>query len=345
MKFVKYTILLILVVVIGGLVYAMMQPSEYDISRTRVIKAPIADVFNTVDDLKTWEEWGPWHEEDTTIVVTYGDITKGIGANNSWTSKDGPGNIKTVAVEANKSISQKMQFGDYNPTDVIWLFKEAEGGTEVTWHIKETDAPFMFKIFAAMSGGWDKMLGPMEAKGLENLERVVQERIKKSKVEGAFSVSDVKEVSIEVMTFVGFAQKAKIDDHEGMTQLFQTYMPKAGQYAMDSGLKYGDFVPASMYKNWDEETGETEFYIGVMSKNELKPGEGMTQIKLHSGKAVMVSKFGNYGNGDQKAHEAIDEYMKANKLKKLWPIWELYVNDPTQVKPQEIQTDIYYPIK
>jgi len=37
--------------------------------------------------------------------------------------------------------------------------------------------------------------------------------------------------------------------------------------------------------------------------------------------------------------------MKEHKLEMSFPIWELYVNDPMQVKPQEIETDIYYPIK
>jgi effector-binding domain-containing protein/uncharacterized protein YndB with AHSA1/START domain len=342
MKLIKYILILLIIVIVGGLIYVMTLPSSYDISRARVIKAPVAEVFNVVNDLKTWEEWGPWHDEDSTIVVTYGDKTVGIGASDSWTSKDGPGKMRTTNVEVNKFIHQEMQFADYEPTQIIWNFKEVADGTEISWHMKGANAPFMLKIFAAISGGWDGMFGPMEAKGLENLEAVV---LAKMKLENAYRVSEVKEVELEAKTFIGFYHKAKIGDMEEMTKLFQTDMPKAGIYAMKSGLKYGEFVPGALYKKWDEKTGETEFYIGLLLRKDIKAGEGMAKIKLPKGKAAMISKFGKYGNGDQKAHIAIDTYMKANKLKRVWPIWELYVNDPETVKPQDIQTDIYYTIQ
>ena len=341
MKLLKYILLVIVVLIIGGLLYVIMQPSEYDVKRANVIKAPISKVFNTVNDIKTWEKWGPWHDKDSTIVVTYGDKTVGVGASDSWTSKDGPGNMKTIAVVKNKSIHQKMQFDDYTPTDIYWEFKEVEGGTEVTWRMQEKNAPFVFKMFAVMSGGWDKMFGEMETKGLENLERIILEDMKNNP---PFRIGEVKAVDIEAKSFIGFHHKMKIN-HEDMTKAFQEDMPKAGMYAMKSGLKYGDFTPGSVYTVYDEESGETEFYVGLILHKKLKPGDGMKEISIKKSKGVMISKFGDYGTGDYEAHMAIDAYLKANKLEQNWPLWELYVNDPTTVKPEKIQTDIYYPIK
>ena len=341
MKLLKKILLLIVVVIVIALIYVAMQPSEYNVTRNKVIKAPIANVYKTVNNLKTWEKWGPWHDIDSTIVVSYGEITEGVGASDSWTSKDGPGNMKTIAVEENVSIHQKMQFGDYEPTDVIWTFKEVEEGTEISWSMKETNAPFMFKIFAAMSGGWDAMLGKMEEDGLNNLEKVVLEDLKNNP---PYRVSEVKQIDLEQKMFIGFHHKMKIN-HEDMTKAFQQDMPKAGMYAMQSGLKYGDFTPGSVYTVYDEKSGETEFYVGLLLHKKLKPGKGMTALTLKKSKGVMISKFGNYGTGDYEAHMVIDAYLKANKLEQVWPIWELYVNDPTTVKPNDIQTDIYYPIK
>ena len=37
--------------------------------------------------------------------------------------------------------------------------------------------------------------------------------------------------------------------------------------------------------------------------------------------------------------------MEENNLEQKGPIWELYVNDPTDVKPADIQTDTYYPVE
>jgi hypothetical protein len=58
MKFLKYLLLLVLVVIIGVLLFGAMQPSNYDVSRSKLIKAPVSSVYNTINDLKTWEKWG-----------------------------------------------------------------------------------------------------------------------------------------------------------------------------------------------------------------------------------------------------------------------------------------------
>lgn len=342
MKFLKYFFLLLLIVVVAGLGYVFFQPDSYDVSRSKVIQVPVSIAFNTVNEMKTWEDWGPWHDEDSTIVVTYGDITSGVGAYNSWTSKDGPGNMKTVNTVANELIEQKMQFEDYEPSDVVWKFKETEKGTEVTWQMKEDKAPFMFKMFAALSGGWDGMLGPMQEKGLDNLEKIV---LKEAELANNFKIGAVTIKEVETKKFIGFYHKASTDNHEEMTKIFMEDMPKAGIYASKQGLKEGEYTPAAMYTKWDEETKEAEFYIGLLLHKNLKPADGMKEIAISKGKVVTVSKFGNYGTGDYEAHEKIAEYLQANELEMAGLVWELYVNDPMTVKPQDIQTDIYYQVK
>ena len=341
MKFIKYLILLVLVVIIGALVYAAMQPSDYDVSRSKTIKSPISSVYNTVNDLKTWEKWGPWHDEDSTIVVTYGDKTVGVGASDTWTSKDGPGSMETVNVVPNRLIAQKMQFGDYDPSDIIWHFEETKDGTKVTWQMKETNAPFMFKTIAGFMGGWDKMLGTMEEKGLNNLEEIVLEE---EKLATSFRLTPVVAKELPVQQFIGYHHKTTTNMEE-LTKLFGTDMPKAGMYAMQNGLQYGDFVPAAVYEIWDMENNVAEFYIGLLLKKELKPAEGMVLINLPKGETATASKFGNYGTGDMEVHESLMKYAKDNKKEIQYPIWETYVNDPTMVKPQDIQTDYFYALK
>ncbi len=340
MKFIKYLLLLIIALIVIGFIYVSTYSSNYDVKRSKVINTPISHTFNTVNDLKTWEKWGPWHDEDSTIVVTYGDKTVGVGASDSWTSKDGPGKMETVAVVENKSIDQKISFMDNEPGDIYWNFEQVPEGTKVTWGMKAEKSPFMFKMVAAMSGGWDNMLGPMEELGLNNLERVLLETAPKTP---KFTLGNVSTKELPAKTFIGYPHKIKID-HEEMTRLFLQDMPKAGMYAMKSGLKEGDFTPGSVYSKYDEASGETEFYIGLLLNKSIAPDKGMEVIKLPASNGIMISKFGNYGDGDYDAHMKIATYLEENKLTQKWPIWELYVNDSTKVKPEEIQTDIYYPI-
>ncbi|WP_053002387.1 SRPBCC family protein [Kordia jejudonensis] len=345
MKILKYLLLLLLVVLVAGAIYVATRPNDYDVARSKVINAPVESVFNNINEFKNWEAWGPWHDEDSTIVVTYNEQTSGVGANYSWTSKDGPGKMKTVAIVPNTSIQQEMQFGDYEPTDIYWTFEKVPEGTKVTWRMKSDDTAFIFKLFAAIGGGMDKMLGDMEEKGLNNIEREVLADLEKNPP-GKFRLGDVSQHDQEAKQFIGYFQKTSTDAAmQEMTQLFMQYMPKAGQYAAVNALE--NYVPSSLYMKWDEETKEAEFYIGLMvnSTEALPKSDGMVTTPMPAGTVVKISKFGAYGVGDMEAHGKIAEFMAKNKLVQAGPVWELYVNDPANVKPEDIQTDIYYAVK
>jgi len=335
MKFLKYLILFVLAAIIIGLLYVSMQPSDYEVSRSKIIKQPLAKTFNVVNDFKSWQKWGPWHEEDSTIVTTYGEKTSGLGASHSWTSeKDGPGSMTVVGIEPNKSIKQEMTFGDNEPSEVLWDFEAVEDGTKVTWTMKDDKAPFIFKTFSALSGGWDKMLGPMLDKGLSNLGNVV------TNTPDPYKLSEVTTLDMEPKYFIGYPYSTKIDADE-MKKAFDEGLPKAFQQAMEAGINPAEIIAGSLYYKWDEEKGETDFKVGVFV-NEDKTPEGMEQVKVGNAKFAKISKYGPYGQGDYEAHIAMGEYLKANNCEPKIPIYEMYVNDPAKVKPEEVQTDIYY---
>lgn len=335
MKVLKYILLLILALVLIGLLYVTVQPSDYDVNRSKFINQPVSKIFNTVNDLKTWEKWGPWHDEDSTIVVTYGEKTVGVGASDSWTSKDGPGSMKTIALESNKSITQEIKFGDNEPGEILWDFEEVKDGTKVTWTMKDDKAPFIFKIFSAISGGWDSMLGPMLENGLNNLDEVV------TLTPDPFRLGEIRTIEHEDKSFIGYHYKLKIDQ-DAMQKAFMEALPKAGMYAAKSGLKEGDYVPGGLYHKWDEKTGEADFHIGLLLNKDIPAADGMDKITVSGGKYVTLTKCGAYGIGDVEAHNKIGTYIKDNKLTPKFPLYELYVNDPSKVKEHDIQTDIYY---
>ena len=341
MKFLKYLLLFIVIVVAGVVIYTSFQPSEYDVSRSKVVKVPVGIAFSTVNDLKSWEKWGPWHDEDSTIVVTYGETTAGVGASNTWTSKDGPGSMKTVKNLPNELIEIEMTMGEGEPSDIIWHFAETDEGTKVTWQMKDDNPQYIFKVIASLMGGWDDFLGSMQEKGIDNLEKVLLEE---EKLANSFTITPVSIKDLPAQTFIGYYHETTTN-MEGLTKLFETDLPKAGMYAMQNGLQYGDFTPAAVYQVWDMEKNVAEFYIGLLLKKDLKPAEGMSEIKLPKGEVAMATKLGNYGNGDKEVHESLMKYVTENNKEVIYPIWETYVNDPMTVKPQEIQTDYYYALK
>ncbi len=342
MKILKYLLIIVALILIGGWAYVATQPDSYDVFRSKLIKAPASVIFENLNEFKNWEEWGPWMEEDSTIVVSYPEITSGVGSSYTWTSDEGSGRMEMISVVENKSLEQTLQFDDYEPSGVYWILEETEEGTNVTWGMKNDNTPFMFKFFGVISGGMDAMMGPMEEKGLENLNNVIIKELLVLPPDNTnYRIGVISQKEIPIQNFIGYFNKAKLEE---LPSLFQEYMPKAGQYAAENNIPPSDYTPAAVYIKWDEEKGETEFYIGLMVKN-LTPATGMDAIEILAGNVVTLSKFGNYGDGDMEAHNNIANYFKNNSLDFGKLVWELYVNDPMEVKPEDIQTDIYYQIK
>lgn len=347
MKILKYLFFLLLVLLIGGALYTTLQPNNYDIKRSKLIKAPVSVVFNNINDFKNWKTWGPWYDDDLTIKETYSEQTSGVGGAYSWTSKDGPGNMKTIAVEKNNSILQKLQFSEYEPGDTYWAFEETEEGTNVTWGMKADKIPFMFKFFGALSGGMDNILGSMLEKGLDKIANVMPEYMKNNPPvppKATFTLGSIIEINQETQQFIGYKQVSKID-HEAITKLYTKFMPKASMHAAAQKLTSTDYIPAAVFTKWDEEKGDAEFYIGLIVIKDVALDKGMEEVTLPAGKNIMITKYGPYGTGDMEAHMAIDKYIKGNSLTQNGTIWELYVNDPTTVTPSEIETEIHYPVK
>ena len=346
MKILKYVLLFLLVVIIALGIYAAVQPSSYDITRSRVVRATPELVYNNVSDFKNWPEWLPWLEEDPTMTFEYGEVTKGEGASYNWQGKDGDGSQKMVSAIPYESITNELSFDGMGGSTGYWKFSPKEDGTEVTWGMKAEEIPFVFKFFGAISGGYDAMIGPMFERGLERLDSVMAKEVEAyNKLAATWSMGDIVKIDVNEKNFIGYAHSSRTDDQEAMSKIFAESMPKVGEYAVNQGLQYGDFTPGAIYTKWDEETGEAEFMVGVFSDKTIKPGSDMQSMTLPDGEVVMVPKYGNYGVGDMEAHQAIATFMDSNKITMTGLVYELYMNDPTEVTPDKIQTDIYYPIK
>lgn len=346
MKIVKRILLLLLILVIGFCIYAALQPGAYEVNRTRTLKAPVEVVYSSVSDYKNWEAWGPWKEEDPSMTFSYDEKTKGVGASYGWSGAESNGRMEMVEAVQNEAITNEMTFEGMGTSKGLWKFNVVDGGTEVTWGMKTDESPYMMKVFSAMSGGWDNMMGPMFERGLEKLDSITQIQAEEYKTAmSSWTMGDIVKKKIDAQKFIGYAHTGKMADHEGMQKIFMESMPKAGTYAAEKGLQYDEYMPGAIFNKWDEATGEADFIVGLFLKKDLSPAEGMKSVSLPAGDVVMVSKYGNYGTGDMEVHAVIEKYISENGLTASIPIYEMYVNDPTTVQPNEIQTDIYYPLK
>lgn len=182
MKAVKYFFFLLLAAIIAIAIYGAVLESDYDTSRSRIIKAPAEVVFDNVNDFKTWENWSPWLEEDPTMVTSTPDTASGVGASYNWKGKDGIGSLKTISITPNAEIIQQINFGKGHIAEVYWNFTEVDQGTEVTWGMRGKKS-FGEKFYWLFKGGVGKNLIPMYDRGLELLAQHVLKELEKHSIE------------------------------------------------------------------------------------------------------------------------------------------------------------------
>lgn len=152
-------ILIGLVVIIAILVIVgFLLPTEYEVSRYIVIDAKPSKIHDLVGDLKRWDDWMTWTEQDPTIKVAYGKKTAGVGARQTWTGKDGEGEIVFTSSDSKRGIEYDMSFnqGKYTSKASI-LYEEVGKSTRVTWAMKgEWPTPvvggYMVLLFTPMIG-------------------------------------------------------------------------------------------------------------------------------------------------------------------------------------------------
>lgn len=166
----------IAVVVAAFAVIGLLLPTTYQVVSTTTIEAPRDTVHALIADLEQWERWEPWREGNASVVITLGDQTTGVGANQSWTEDSGDGRLVFTQSDPAQGIAYDMWFGDF-PKATATLHHEpidgADGTIRVTWTMDgDTGVPVIGGYIAKLMPG---MIEPMFDRGLEKLKAAAED--------------------------------------------------------------------------------------------------------------------------------------------------------------------------
>ena len=339
MKALKYILFLLLIAIIGLAIYIAVQPNEFEVSRTRTIKAPAPVVYNNVIDFKNWESWSSWVEADPDMKITLPEQTKGVGGSYTWEDKDGIGTMTNNATTPNQSIQQVMQFADFPPSNVTWGFKQNDdGSTDATWTISGKDLPFGFKAFATLMGGMEKQIAPHYERSLEKLDSIVQESMK------AYAVK------IEGITEYGggfYMYKTTSATSTNISQIIgKQFGEIMGYMAQNSIVSYG--MPFTIYNEMNAENGSVIMSNAIPVRDKVIVDRNSEVLcgYIPKTKVLKTTLKGNYTNLPE-AWKATMDYIAKNNLEfsDLKP-FEIYATDPGNLpNPADWVTEIYIPIK
>jgi uncharacterized protein (TIGR02246 family) len=180
-----YILIAVGVIVLGLVVVAAVQPSEYRVVRSTTIAASPSDVFAQVNDLHKWEAWSPWAKIDPAMKQIYEGAPAGTGAIYTWNGNNQVGEGRMTITESRPSDLIRIKLEFMRPfagiNDVEFTFRPQGDQTAVTWSMagKKNFVVKAMGLFMSM----DKMIGGQFEKGLGQM-KVIAEASASSAVKG-----------------------------------------------------------------------------------------------------------------------------------------------------------------
>lgn len=339
MKFIKNIFLLLLVVIIIGAVYLATLDGNYDVIRTRTIKADPTVIFNDLNDYKNWKDWGPWYEQDSTIRVQYADNTIGEGGSYSWTSEiEGGGNMTTLKVLKPERLDQEIifetPFGEMK-SEVYWILKKAGSDTDVSWGIKGK-MPFLTRF---MASGMKEQLGPMMERGLELFDENIQRKLK------IYSIDSVGVVDYSGGFYLYLSTSSKIDQ---MGPKINEMMDTIEKYMTANNIR-SNGSPYTLYHKFDNENGTAMFSVAFpIAERVITQGSDILTGYMDRATYFKTVLKGSYRNLEEAWETAM---FNASNLREYEVLengesFEIYVNSAIEyLNPAKLVTEIYIPVR
>ena len=162
-------------IIVIFLIVVALQPADFRITRSAVIAAPPAAVFEQINDFHKWNAWSPWAKLDPNAKNSFDGPASGVGAKFSWSGNNevGEGSMKITASKPAESVVMDLVFmKPFAATNLTEFTLKPEGsGTAITWSMSGKNG-FMGKA-VGMFMNCDRMVGTQFEKGFENLKAVV----------------------------------------------------------------------------------------------------------------------------------------------------------------------------
>lgn len=342
MKIIKYLFFLLLIVFIGGALYFATKNGSFQMEKSEIIEAPVPVVFKKVNDYKTWENWGPWKKNDSTMVFNYPEKTSGEGASASWNGKDRDGSMKTTEVIPNQSIKQQINFqtpaGDRD-ANVYWRFEKVNEGTKVIWGMQGEHGLVDKAYQSIFKTDFDADIRNMLTEGLAGLRQNVEKELQ------------TYSINVDGVTQYGggyYMYSTTAASLDAIPQKVNQLMPSVISYMEQNNItKAGR--PMTIYNKYDQVNQTAIISCAMPTTTRVIVPENSNVLSgfMPAQTVIKTTLKGNYKN----LNEAIAEGMKyvtdnGYETSDDSPVFVLYVNDTEEVpNPAEWLTEIYIPIR
>lgn len=338
MKILKYIFLLLLLSFVALTVFVATQKGDFDVERSKVINSPKTTVYNYVNDFRNYGDFESWALEDPTIKMSYSAITIGNGAAFSWIGDAGSGNASIVKSTEGEKIQQRLNL-DGTESDVNWIFKDTlVGKTKVTWKAKGTMS-FWFKIYTALNGGADNIIGTISEKSLANIDK---------KLDFEANTFSIKVNGLVKKTETFYIKQTFTSEIQKVYKNAAVVIPKLLEFSKTNNL-YANGKPFIIYHTYDVAKGLAKISICLPISKEIMTSMGSDILsgKLNAFDGVKTTLKGDYTHNNDAIAQTNAFVKKEGFVADLsWSHLEvLNISKLDEKNSSKLETEFYYPVK
>lgn len=150
----------------------MPRMPSFEISRSALVEADPARVYDLVADFHQWPSWSPWEASDPALERTYGGAERGVGATYAWRGRKAGAGTMTITGATPERIEITLTFEKpFRATNetTFSLDPTPAGTTTVTWTMRGRRAGVVGVISRLVP--IDRMLARDFDRGLAALDR------------------------------------------------------------------------------------------------------------------------------------------------------------------------------
>ena len=118
-------------------------------------------------------------------------------------------------------------------------------------------------------------------------------------------------------------------------------LPRVFGYATEAGAQPSG-APFARYHSMGDGTWEID--AGVPVNEAFEGSEDIQATILPGGMVARTVHRGSYDDIGE-AHEALGEWLEESEWERNGAAWDAYVDDPTEVAPDEVRTFVYWPVR
>lgn len=175
MKFLKYFLGLIFVLVIVVSVIGLFLPASSTVERSIVINASAKTIFPYLNNLKEFSQWSPWSDMDPQMQKTFSGPAAGEGSSMSWSSSKsevGSGRQTITLSKPYEKVVTELDFDGMGRSIAYFNLHNNGEASELTWGF---ETQYGVNLVARYMGLFmENWLGNEYQKGLLKLKNIVE---------------------------------------------------------------------------------------------------------------------------------------------------------------------------